>query len=157
MRTIFSIQNIIKKEKSPSIDDLELELQLEKRATFDYISNNDLSDIETDNLLENFSKSFISKIDKQKDVVFIYGNKNDLNYNSYSTGKTTIFCEFDLGVENLTEKNNIGEFSGTGSVTGDSLVCYVDENQYNFYVSDLRNLYYLIRYEYSNEVYIISE
>jgi hypothetical protein len=149
--TFLTIDNYIKKNAKPNILDLEGELNIEKQYVLDYIAKQNLDDFSSEEILENFSKSFIQKIGKNKNILFLIAKD--------SSGKIIGNLQGDCEIyywENSEKK----EINSTGDIeinvaTDNTFTFEIDQIKYNFEIFEGQNIYYLIKQIYNGEEYII--
>jgi len=133
-----------------SINDLIPGLKIEKRHTLDYMTNNDLSPNDTKTIFTNFSNSYLNKLGNNKDSFFIFGNLTNLKIIGYKTSET------DSSYFNGTEFITMGQNIDFDIPTINPFTIKIDNKNYTFNIYSGQNLYYLIKYNYNKEVYIIN-
>ncbi|MEA3414249.1 MAG: hypothetical protein U9Q99_01860 [Nanoarchaeota archaeon] len=144
--------NYLKKEKSFPLSVTEEEINLEKENLLDYISSQQKSPSETYNLIVNFSREFQNKIGSDKDVIFIFGNETNITI--LGNIQTETFLEYKIGASfvNIT---NPGSFIENLGSSNSNIEIRIDGDSRNYYLYNGQNIYYLIKYTYNEEVYII--
>ena len=149
--TFFTINNYIKKNAKPNILDLEGELNIEKQYVLDYIAKQNLDDSQSENILENFSKSFIEKIGENKNILFLIAKDSS----GKIIGNTKGDCEIYYW-ENSEKKqiSSTGEFE-IDVATGNEFTFEIDQVEYDFDIFEGQNIYYLVKQIYNGEEYII--
>ena len=144
-------------EHNPVIDSQELkeEIQIEKRNVLDYISSENLDDTETENIFTNFSNQFITKIGEDKNIIFMFGKTNSIKLVGNIIAGTSVSYNVDGSFVELSE---IGLFEkDLIAVTENLIILKIDGSEYSFELFAGQNIYYLIKYNYDNEVYIIHD
>jgi len=128
-----TVANYIRQDTNVDIRGLEEEIQIERRNVLDYVFSNPLSDTQINSIFTNFSEEFIKKIGDDKDIIFIFGKPTSIQLVGNQLEDTLISYN-----------------------VGGSIVLEIDGNQYSFELLDGQNIYYLIKYNYNEEVYIIN-
>jgi hypothetical protein len=145
------VANNFRQEKNNYIKNLEDEIKIERRAVLDYISANNLSWDSTQTTFKNFSNEFIQRIDSDKEIFFIFGNSSLITL---------------IGKKLVTTNASIDNGSGFQEITGTDIeenyalssdpIIKLDEGEYLTSIETGQNIYYLIRYSSSGEVYVIK-
>ncbi len=151
---LITIANYSKHDSTLDYEKLKEDIKLEKRNVLDYISVTQLSKSETNSTLVNFSNKFIEKIGIDKNIVFILGNSTSIMLVGNKISETSISYNVSGSVEPISET---GHFEKELSVTVNPIVIKIDDNEYPFELFDGQNIYYLIKYNYNKEVYIIHD
>jgi len=149
---LITVENHAKTEKNIVPDTLDKELSLEKMNVLDYLANIDSNDANSELILTNFSKTYIDKIGKNKNILFIIGKSDSgrIVGNSLNDSKLS----YNIGAGSVMI-NELGEFNIPISPTIANINISVDDYTYTFNLETGQNLYYLIKHEYNNEVHII--
>lgn len=151
------VHNQVVLTKQNPLLDIQNHLSIETNHLLDYIAQNNINYTQSNFLFNNFSKTYVNEIGKNKNIIFFYGNKNILNIYANSAGDENISCNFsgkNLGIINST-------YSGIIQKTENSLIknnfsCLVNSGKISYELNPGRNIYYLISYQYNGEVYTIS-
>ena len=147
-----TVANYIRQDTNVDIRGLEEEIQIERRNVLDYVFSNPLSDTQINSIFTNFSEEFIKKIGDDKDIIFIFGKPTSIQLVGNQLEDTLISYNVGESFVNLKK----GEFKIDLIVSINPIVLEIDGNQYSFELLDGQNIYYLIKYNYNEEVYIIN-
>lgn len=148
-----TLRNSLDMKKNSFVFDIEEEINIEKSKVLDFIVKNDFSDIDSDNYLINFSKTYSEKIGENKDSIFIVGRPDSVKILGYNTNKTPIYYgtlseEYEIKiVENF-------EYSLTPLENNVFIKIYDDV--YNFTMYPGININYIINYIENDEIHISS-
>ncbi len=135
-----------------NLDDLYQELKIEKRYLLDYISENQLTDLETENIFINFSNNYVEKIGTDKDIFFIFGKQGGIKVVGNKLDETNVSVDEGLGYSDFTEE---GEFEQNYSPTSEFKI-KIEENEYIFKLREGQNFYYLVHHLDNEERHIIN-
>ena len=127
------------------------ELDTEISSLFDYLSHEQIVDQKL--VLTNFSNLYIQKIGENKDTFFIFGNNNLLTLVGNKLDETTLSIDYGLGNESISDNGN---FQKDYSFSWDQVNLTLDGIEHEFIFQEGENLYYLIKYVYNNQTFIIE-
>ena len=127
------------------------ELNTEISYLFDYFSHN--HSVNKDITLTNFSNSYIDKIGKDKDSFFMFGNGASLTLVGSRVNGTSISINPGSGDQPISE---IGKFNKSYTLSGNNFNVTLDGINYDYTFYDGENIYYLIKYIYNNQTFIIN-
>lgn len=152
---LVSIQNQSFFNKKSDVGKIGKEIMEEKTYMLSYISKNNL-DVENANLiLENFSKEYSGFLDNSKTTFFVWGNVIPPSTNSFKYILKNKLEEDEYILE-ISGINQTMDSQGIFSTNQESLTLYVNGFRYDFILYEGQNIYYLIKYNYNEEVYIIN-
>lgn len=150
-----ALSNFSKKSSNDEIEILKKELDFEIQKTLEYIAYNNLDYTNSQNILKNFSDSYIYKIGKNKNIIFIFGEAGEeliaKGYKKEDSSNFTIST--DLSIINVT---NEGEFEEILINSGSEVEINYLGNNYSFEFGEWQSFYYLISKEYKGEKTIIK-
>lgn len=152
---LVSIQNQSFFNKKSDVGKIGKEIMEEKTYLLSYISRNNL-DVENSNLiLENFSKEYSDFLGNSKTSFFVWGNVIPSSTNSfkYILKNKLEEDEYILEISGINQTINS---QGIFSTNQELLSLYVSGSKYDFILYEGQNIYYLIKYNYDEEVYIIN-
>ncbi len=150
---LITIVNSSRKTTEVNIFGIEEELKIERRNVIDYVSFQNLSEEDTKVIFTNFSKEFASKIGWGKNIVFIFGKEDSIKLVGNRISGTSIFYNVSESLVNLTDE---GSFEIDLVVSINPIEIEIDGIPYYFTLYGGQNIYYLIKYNYGTEVYIIN-
>lgn len=148
---VILLQNDYRKERNVSLEDLEKEISLEKNKLLDHIAYNDLTPAESSSLFSQFANEYIAKVSSVKNIIFIFGDS--IGFDIVGEVKEDNIFSIDNGVD-ITELDSGAILMNEASPSKISIL--VEGAEYNFPITTTQNIYYIIRHDYNNEVYIIS-
>jgi len=134
-----------------SLNSEKEELNLEISSLLDYLSHEKISPAKP--IFINFSNSSIQKIGKNKDTFFIFGKFPDLTLFGNKLNETSLSINY--GSKDVEVTNN-GTFQNDYTLVGNNVNLTLDGINYNFIFHDGENLYYLIKYIYNNQTFIMG-
>ncbi len=146
-----SISNFIGK-KNLSFSDLTKEIDIERKNLLDYIVYNNLSQTDSYEKMFNFSKEYISYLGPEKNSFFIFGNTQNLTIIGNKTADTNFSYNVTGSIIEVTNQ----EISISLSGVNEEVYFYLDNFEYSKKIYPGQNIYYLIKYNYNNEVYILN-
>jgi len=146
-----TMNNYAKKVKITSLEDAQSEINIEKRNVLDYISNQELDEVDTKTKLTNFSNEFINKIGLDKDLLFVFGTKENITLVGNKLEETALAYNVTGSFENITGT----EYEFDLDPTINPIEFQLDSEIYQFELEEGQNIYYLIKHEYNGETHII--
>ena len=146
--------NILRKEKNFPLEGIDKEIQFEREKLLDYISSQQKSEAETYELMVNFSREFQNRIGSEKDIVFVFGNSSNLTLLGNRNSDTNMEYAISSSFINITTS---GEFLENLNPNNSSVAIRINNNTRNYNLHTGQNIYYLIKYNYNEEVYIIND
>jgi len=149
---LITVNNSLRTSPVNSIDDISIKIKIEKREVLDYITSNDLTPLESENIFINFSNSYIKKIGSDKDIIFILGNNSNIKLIGQKTVNSKMYYNNNTEfTEILADAIDLDVLAPNNKIT-----LRIDSNDYDFNLENGQNIYYLIRYNYNEEEYIIN-
>ena len=148
------LNNSSSKSKDTELKDLEKELNLEIEKLFEWTAQNSLNNEFTEQRFSEFSTDYLVKIGKNKNVVFIFGDKRErIIFKGYRMlGSEEISAESG-GI--VIDKLGEGVFEEIIEEPGNEVTLTSGGNVYAFDLREGKNFYYYITKEYKGEKQII--
>lgn len=159
--SIVTISNYTQKKEVVKLYDLGEELGIESQHVLDYGTYNELNDTQMKILMSSFIQNYVSYIGEDKNIYFIFGNKDKINVVGYQDViEEKVEVCFD-GEEDCTTYLQIGEtqefFKGDGSEGDiDEVVIKIADIDYKFRLKEGENFYFIIWQEISGEKYVVT-
>jgi len=135
-----------------SLNSEKEQLNLEISSFLDYFSHEKVTNQKE--ILLNFSNFSIQKVGEDKNSFFVFGDLPDITLFGNKLNETSLFVKYDSTNEEIT---NEGIFQKDYTLSGDNLNLTLDGIEYNFVFYEGENIYYLIKYIYNNQTFIITE
>ena len=147
-----TISNVAIKDDTPKVFYQEDEINTEVGFLFDYFSANSVPDETQTTSLTNFSNLYIDKIGDDKNVFFVFGKGSELNVVGNRINGTEFIVETNSENYDVTD---VGKFENTYSLSGSEFNVSVDGIEYPFQYFEGQNFYYLIKYIYNDQTFVI--
>ena len=112
-------------------------------------------------LMDSFIKNYVSYLGNDKNIYFVYGNKQKINVAGYQEIMPEQVCIKTIILENVsscTPYLTVGqaqEFASTGGDI-DRVVIRIAETEYEFALSAGENFYFVIWQNIGGEKYVIN-
>ena len=152
---ISAVANYSKKEGNPGIDELKEEIKIESEKTLDYGTNNTFNSTQMNQLLQNFTNYYINYEGRTgKNLYFVFGNSNNITVAGYQDSDKIV--SIVSGSSQVTITQTAGNFTGSITPSGNSLILYIDRNPHNFNLSSAENFYFVISQNASGGEYVIT-
>jgi len=150
-------QNKVVLTKQNPLSNTQNQLSIETTHLLDYIAQNDINYTQSNSLFDNFSKTYVDEIGKDKNTIFFYGNQSVLNIYANSAGDENISCNFSGKIVEIVNSTYSGIIQKNENLlTKNNFSCLVNSGEISYELNFGRNIYYLILYKYNNGVYTIS-
>ena len=107
---------------------------------------------QTNARFENFSKEYIDFLGDEKNTFFVYGNRSKIVFLGNRVSNETI--KYNSGGSDTT-LSETGFFEKTITPSSSTFTIYFGDEVYPFTLNSGQNIYYLIKNNYNNEVYIV--
>lgn len=147
---ISTVSNYSKKDKSFEVYDLKEELQIESENIFDYGTYNELSPASMDDLLHNFTQSYIDSESNDKDLYFIFGDKTGITLKGFQKSPQTVL------LNNAIITTSSGEFVGGINPIGNDIDVSIAGNNYKFKLEPGENFYFIISQKIGDNEYVVT-
>jgi hypothetical protein len=167
--SVVTISNYTEKKNEVKLYDLKQEMGIESQQVLDYGTYNNLNKDQMRNLMENFIKNYVNYIEEQKNIYFIFGNKEEINALGYQEINNESVC-IKL---NPTHTENEGEdeadedeciplsmqetqrFPATDG-TINVVVIRIEDNEYQFRLKPGENFYFVIWQKAGGEKNVVT-
>lgn len=158
--SIVTITNYTHKKEVVRLYDLGEELGIESQQVLDYGTYSELDEEEMTELIENFIENYVSYIEEDKNIYFVFGNKNRINVIGYQDiiPEEVRVC---LNLEDLDSCKNyllIGETEEYTKPAGeiDKIKVIIGGIEYEFSLKEGENFYFVIWQEIGGDKYVVS-
>jgi hypothetical protein len=154
--SIVTITNYTEKRDVVKLYDLGQELGIESQNVLDYGTYSELNDTEMKTLMENFINNYVSYIQEQKNIYFIYGNSQKINVVGYQEVVNESVC-VDVSQGVCTPYLTIGqtqEYSVEAGVTKVGIT--VGGIEYDFRLKRGENFYFVIWQSVGGEKHVVT-
>jgi hypothetical protein len=149
--SVITISNYTEKKNEVKLYDLKQEMGIESQQVLDYGTYNNLDSNEMRTLMENFIRNYVGYIEEQKNIYFIFGNKQEINalgYQEIDEESVCIKLNPPEGNSQNTEciplemQQTQTFSSGEGSIN--VVVIRIENNEYQFRLKPGENFYFVI-------------
>ena len=158
--SLSGITNYIEKRKEPAkFYDLSTELSEEGARVVDYgIYNKENIPSLMNNFLDNYFINYTTE--KEEEVVFVYGNKNNITVTTY-TNDTTGVIRIKYGTSGDMGIQGAGRYKAerktfTPSTETDEITVTILGKEYEFTLKEGENFFFIITQESGEEKYVIT-
>lgn len=145
-----TVENYLTNTRLDKVNQISAEIDIEKSYVLDYIVDKD--DATSETTLVDFSDKYIQRLGLDKDIFFVVGKPNSIKIVGNRVSQETIQYNIGSGFQNLNDED---EFERDLSPSNDQIIFRFPEGDYSFDLNSGQNIYYLIKYNYNEEVYII--
>ena len=152
---ITATSNYSKKEESPGINELREEIQIEGAKTLDYGVKNGFSQVQMNQLMQNFTRYYTNYegINK-KNFYFLFGTRSNITVSGYQKESKTVVLF--SGSSQIIIAQEEGNFTGSIDPSENNVSLYIDENPYNFNLSSGENFYFVVTQNVGGGEYIVT-
>ena len=159
--SVVTISNYVQKKDIVKLYDLGQELGIESQNVLDYGTYSELNEEQMKTLMEDFIKNYVSYMGEDKNIYFVFGNKQKINVAGYQDIinesvciKTIVGGEASICTPYLT----IGETKEFTSAKGDidRVVIRIAEVEYEFALSYGENFYFVIWQSVGGEKHVVT-
>ena len=162
--SIVTISNYTQKRETTTLYDLGQELGIESQNVLDYGTYNANSPDEIKDLMEQFIINYHNYQEQDKNVYFVFGNKEKVNVLGYQDIETESICiKLNPGEETeCLDYNTIGVTQAfPATLTGEEEIIRVaivigDSDQYEFKLKEGENFYFVIWQEIGGERHVVK-
>jgi hypothetical protein len=151
--SVVTISNYTEKKNEVKLYDLKQEMGIESQQVLDYGTYNNLDSDEMRTLMENFIKNYVDYIEEEKNIYFIFGNKQEINALGYQEINNESVCiklnPPSQGSSDNTECIPLGmqqtqTFSSNTEGSINVVVIRIEDNEYQFRLKPGENFYFVI-------------
>lgn len=157
--SIVTISNYIQKKDIVKLYDLGEELGIESQQVLDYGTYNELNDTEMKTLMENFIENYVSYLEEDKNIYFIFGNKQKINiigYQEIAEENVTVCFEASEGCTPYLTIGETQEFTKEGGEDIYKVVIRIASIDYEFRLKQGENFYFIIWQKIGEETHVIT-
>lgn len=160
--SIATITNYTQKKESTKLYDLGEELGIESQQVLDYGTYSELNESEMNELMETFIKNYVNYIEEDKNIYFIFGNKDKINFVGYQ----------ELNNESVSVKINNEAYTsinvGNTGLKGETqtfpkvteeiskVIIKIGDKEYQFALKEGENFYFVIWQKIGGEKHVIT-
>ncbi len=148
--SIIAVSNYSKKNEYKDIESLKEEIQIESEKVLDYGINNKLSQVQMNQLLQNFTQKYIDTESKDKNLYFVFGNQGNITLKGYQGTAHAV----SLDSKAITSSS--GAFLGSTDPLGNSVTLGIDKNSYIFTLKSGENFFFVISRGVGGEEYVVT-
>jgi len=155
--SIVTISNYTQRRDVVKLYDLGQELGIESQNVLDYGTYSELNEEQMKILMENFIKNYVSYIESNKNIYFVFGNKQKINVVGYQEIVNESVC-VKIDGSYCTPYLTIGqtqEFPATGESIS-KVVIRIADVEYEFKLRSGENFYFVIWQSVGGEKYVIT-
>jgi hypothetical protein len=168
--SVVTISNYTEKKNEVKLYDLKQEMGIESQQVLDYGTYNNLNKDQMKTLMENFIKNYVNYIEEEKNVYFIFGNKEEINALGYQEINNESVCikvnpstsvddndsanddEDECIPLSMQETQSFPATSGTINV----VVIRIEDNEYQFRLKPGENFYFVIWQKAGGEKNVVT-
>jgi len=156
--SIVTITNYTQQKDVVRLYDLGEELGIESQQVLDYGTYSELNETEMKDLVENFIVNYVSYIEEDKNIYFIFGNKykiNVLGYQQIQEEDVQVCLNVDgNGCNPYITIGKTEEFSKGEKIEKVTIV--IDTVEYQFELTEGENFYFVIWQEIGGEKHVVT-
>jgi hypothetical protein len=151
--SVVTISNYTEKKNEIKLYDLKQEMGIESQQVLDYGTYNNLNSDEMRGLMENFIENYVDYIEEEKNIYFIFGNKQEINALGYQEINNESVCiKLNPPSEGSSENaeciplqmQETQTFSPDNTGAINVVVIRIDSNEYQFRLKPGENFYFVI-------------
>lgn len=147
---IVTVSNYSRKETRVRLDDLQEELKIESLKVLDHGISNELSATEMNELLQNFVDNYTEQEKSNKDLYFIFGNREDITVKGYQRTAKNVSIDGSI----ITQGPEY--FIGNIDPLLDEVDISIGNLEYNFEIKPGENFYFIISQKIGEEEYVVT-
>ncbi len=144
--SVVTISNYSQRKDVTKLYDLGQELGIESQNVLDYGTYSELNEEQMKTLMENFIKNYMSYIGGDKNIYFVFGNKQRINVVGYQDiGEEEVCVRID-NAPVCTPYLTIGQTQQFPATNGEiyNVVIRIAEVEYQFRLRSGENFYFVI-------------
>ena len=150
MISVISVSNYSEKNEYRDLNSLKDELNIESGKVLDHGINNSFSQAQMNHLLQDFVQEYIDTESRDKNLYFVFGNKDNITLKGYQNTAHTV------SLDSTEIASSSGEFLGSIDPSESSITLNIDENAYIFTLKSGENFFFVISREIEGEGYVIT-
>lgn len=168
--SIVTITNYTQRKDVVRLYDLGEELGIESQQVLDYGTYSELDEAEMTELIENFIENYVTYIEEDKNIYFVFGNKLKINVVGYQDiQEEDVEVCFDVGghgqEEGVVEEGQCTSYLNVGETQGfskenqeeiDRVTIKIGGEEYQFRLKYGENFYFVIWQEIGGEKHVVT-
>jgi len=161
--SIVTITNYTHKKEVVRLYDLGEELGIESQQVLDYGTYSELNEEEMTSLIENFITNYVNYIEEDKNIYFIFGNKQKIyvvGYQDIQQEKVQVCLDVEQEKnEGCDDYELIGEtqpFTKTSGEEMSRVVIRIGGTDYPYLLNEGENFYFVIWQEIGGEKHVVT-
>jgi len=147
--SIATISNYSKRNKYSDLNSLKEELQIESTKVIDYGIHKPLTQMQMNELLQNFTQEYINSESGNKNLYFVFGTTSNITLKLHQDNENNVFLNNNL-VAN-SPGTNVSSID-----PGDSVNLTINTTSYIFDIKSGENFYFVISKEEEGEEYVVT-
>ncbi len=156
--SIVTISNYSEKREIVRLYDLGTELGIESQNVLDYGTYSALNETEMKKLMEDFIKNYVDYQGENRNIYFVFGNKERINVVGYQQLVNETVC---IRLDNSTECNQLiigetQEFSKDQQQEIEKVAIEIGGHQYEFKLKRGENFYFVIWQEIGEDRQVVT-
>ncbi|MCX6749759.1 MAG: hypothetical protein NTW17_03400 [Candidatus Pacearchaeota archaeon] len=148
--SIATISNYSKRSKYSDLNSLKDELQIESARVLDYGIHNQLTQVQMNELIQNFTQDYINSESSDKNLYFVFGTQSNITLKLYQNNENNVF------LDNNFVTNSSGTIVSNINPAGENINLTIDTNSYTFDIKSGENFYFVISKEAEGEEYVVT-
>jgi len=148
--SIITILNYSNKNEYLDLNSLKEELNIESAKVIDYGINNRFTQVQMNQLLQNFTQKYIDTESSDKNLYFVFGNQDNITLKGYQNTAHAV------SLDSTPVTSSSGGFVGSVVPLGNSVTLNADENAYIFTLKNGENFYFVISRETGGQSYVVT-
>jgi hypothetical protein len=168
--SVVTISNYTEKKNEVKLYDLKQEMGIESQQVLDYGTYYSLDKNQMRTLMENFIRTYVDYIEEEKNIYFIFGNREEINALGYQEINNESVCikvnpiDSEGGNEEGTgdedeciplEMQQTQIFPATSGAI-DSVVIRIENHEYQFRLKAGENFYFVIWQKAGGEKNVVT-
>jgi hypothetical protein len=165
--SVVTITNYTEKKNEVKLYDLKQEMGIESQQVLDYGTYNNLNSSQMKTLMENFINNYVNYIEDEKNIYFIFGNRNEINALGYQEINNESVCitlnpsyhsYWGYGEEDECIPLQMEATQSFPATSGaiDVVVIRIEDNEYQFRLRAGENFYFVIWQKIAGEKEVVS-
>jgi hypothetical protein len=158
--SVITISNYTEKKNEVKLYDLKQEMGIESQQVLDYGTYNNLNSTDMRKLMENFIKNYVNYIEEEKNIYFIFGNKQEINALGYQEiNPEEVRVCINPKTENECHVLKMEQTQTYSSETSSSInvvVIRIENNEYQFELKPGENFYFVIWQKSGGEKNVVT-
>lgn len=161
--SVITISNYTSTKEEIKLYDLGEEIGIESQQVIDSGTYSNLNDEEMQTLMENFAKNYVNYIEEEKNIYFIFGNREQIHVLGYQEVEEEAVC-IQLNAQRNVKENCLPLEIGItedfpeekGSIDIERVIIRIGEADYQFSLKKGENFYFVIWKEIKGEKHVVT-